>query len=681
MSDRQKRSAGSPAPRNVRQTKRRRVSSPQQTQTTRKRSRQTSTVPQTLVRPRVQNKPGKRQRLGPVPVSKKRSRQTTTNTSPAPPKKQRRVNTNNIFPHQRHVQTMVRRVIQTPQLRGGLVWHGTGTGKTVSSLAILIEYLRHQYERRPYLVVVSHRSNIKENGYGTYVRNIRKHFPSVNPSVLDSVHFMTYAKLANRLGLMRYQAKWSDWKTRGLVIIVDESHVLTDATKPRVQKQNDATALWNVKTWISSTFRNVSSGGPHHVYCLTATPGSTIQGFLRTMNVVRPRGIDAFTPESILTNPVVKQIVSYADIRNNYSIFPRIVDPNVRDVTTNLSFIHYLVLCLYIGKHISKTSVRNHVSCGELYLRKARAMEDIVYTSDSSRLLKGPVFTHLCGEYGSRTPSGSVPLVNTTSNRPVTSCQNSKMPLISPKIQQCLRNCATKPGKHLLYVSSHTLIPVIHAVLRQRYGFSDASRYASRGQSVPVAGNRFLSITKSNEQAKFASFFNDPGVDNTSGQAIKVLIVSGQNYMGLNVRGLRGIHATAPFVTSAGHTQFKGRGARAYGHINLPEPERTTSMYIYDASVTLPANASNSFHDSVQTYLESIGGKPLTKTTIDTVSKGYAWLVTEFKKATKNTRGLNMPMNGTGIYPLPSDITRFLQQSLAQKEFSRFIERFVSTVT
>ena len=576
---------------------------------------------------------------------------------------------------------MVRRVIQTPQLRGGLVWHGTGTGKTVSSLSILIEYLRHQYARRPYLVVVSHRSNIKENGYGTYARNIRKHFPSVNPSVLDSVHFMTYAKLANRLGLMRYQTKWPDWKTRGLVIIVDESHVLTDATKPRVQKQNDATAMWNVKTWISSTFRNVSSGGPHDVYCLTATPGSTIQGFLRTMNVVRPRGVDAFTPESILTNPDVKQIVSYADIRNNYSIFPRIVEPNVRDVTTNLSFIHYLVLCLYIGKHISKTSVRNHVSCGELYLRKARAMEDIVYTSDSSRLLKGPVFAHLCGEYGSQTPSGSVPLVNTTTNRPVTSCQNSKMPLISPKIQQCLRNCATKPGKQLLYVSSHTLIPVIHAVLRQRYGFSDASRYASRGQAVPGGGNRFLSITKSNEQAKFASFFNDPGMDNTTGQAVKLLIVSGQNYMGLNVRGLRGIHATAPFVTSSGHTQFKGRGARAYGHINLPEPERTTSMYIYDASVTAPANASNSFHDSVQTYLESIGGKPLTKTTLDTVSKGYAWLVTEFKKATKNTRGLNTPMNGSGVYPLPSDITRFLQQSLAQKEFSRFIDRFVSFVT
>jgi len=153
--------------------------------------------------------------------------------------------------------------------------------------------------------------------------------------------------------------------------------------------------------------------------------------------------------------------------------------------------------------------------------------------------------------------------------------------------------------------------------------------------------------------------------------------------MGLNVRGLRGIHATAPFVTSAGHTQFKGRGARAYGHANLPEPERTTSMYIYTTSVTPPGgttNRSNSFQTSVQSYLESIGGKPLTATTLDTVTKGYKWLLGEFKKATKNIKGSNTPVNWSRSYPLPSDITRFLQQSLAQKEFSMFIDRFVSSV-
>jgi len=226
-------------------------------------------------------------------------------------------------------------------------------------------------------------------------------------------------------------------------------------------------------------------------------------------------------------------------------------------------------------------------------------------------------------------------------------------------------------------------MPVIHAVLRQQYGFSDAARYAARNQAVPGQAPRFLSITKSTEQAKFASFFNDPGMGNASGQAVKLLIVSGQNYMGLNVRGLRGIHATAPFVTSAGHTQFKGRGARAYGHANLPQRDQTTSMYIYEASVAPPTSLGNigPFQDLVHMYIQTISGKALTKVTLDTVTKGYVWLVTEFKKASKNTKGLNTPMNTNGgFYPLPSDITRYLQQSLAQQEFAAFTNTFISRV-
>ena len=702
-----------------RKMKRRRVESPDlpsQQQTVRipgggrgqKRGRNSSTLNSNGVVPQ-QERPGKRMRNVPLvipnnPISsqqrqdlprarpQKRSR-NSSNQQPGPSrpvgqrKSQESMQPNKLFPHQRHVQGMVRDVIEgtkTPILRGGLVWHGTGTGKTVSSLSILVEYIRRGMTDRPYIVVVSHRSNIKENGREKYQRNLREHFPSVSPTALDPVHFLSYAQLANRLGLMRYREKWPDWKRRGLVIIIDESHVLTGAEKPRVVKQNDATATWKIRVWLETVFRRSTtqtSNAPQHIYCLTATPGASVKDFLRTINIIRPVTMTPLTQETVFVNPVVKRMVSYADIRNNYNIFPRPVAPNIQDVSVQLSFLHYIVICYSIGKMLfARGDMKDHDSCGETYLKKARSLEDIMYTSGIYSVLKGPVFETLCREYKTDT-TGSVsiaPSVNTKSNRIVSDCDQPKLPIISPKIQQCIKNVTTKKGKHLLYIASHTHIPVIEAVLRQQYGFTDASSSARRKQSLRAPGKRFLAITKNTEQAKFADYFNSPGGDNSQGDIIKILIVSGQNYMGLNVRGLRGIHATSPFVTHSGHTQFQGRGARAYGHSNLPRDDRTTSAYMYESSVRSHRNTGE-FDSIVSSYIESIGGKKMTDATLGHVKRGYEWLVKSFRQAVAHKRNLNVPM--PRHYPLPSDIVRIVQVSKSQQNYAKFKERVIQFIT
>lgn len=640
---------------------------------------------------------GKRVRLAPVQVPDRSLRTPMARVSPPNepgpsdpgPSRPRRqqvstpLQPNKLFPHQQHVQSMVRRVLDgtsVPTLRGGLVWHGTGTGKTVSSLSILVEYIRHKSQgKNPYLVVVSHRSNIKENGPEKYRRNLRQHFPSVDASALDGVHFLTYAQFANRLGLMRYREKWTDWKRRGMVVIIDESHVLTESQKPRVMKQNDATAAWKTKVWLDTVFRRATtqtSNAPHHIYCLTATPGATVQEFLKTINLVRPGSMAPLTQETVFINAAVKKMISYADIRNNYNIFPRPVEPSIRDVSVNLSLLHYVVICYSIGKLLASGEMKEHEACGEMYLRKARSLEDIMYTTNTSTVLKGPVFEALCRDYKIDT-TGSVsisPSVNTRSNRSIPGCDQPKLPIISPKIQKCIKNVATKPGKQLLYITSHTHIPVVEAVLRQQYGFADASSSARRKQAIRTPAKRFLAISKHTEQAQFADYFNAPGGDNAQGEIVKILIVSGQNYMGLNVRGLRGIHATVPFVTDSAHTQFQGRGARAYGHSNLPREDRTTSAYMYESNVNAGGN-SRTFTDTVSRTIESIGGRKMTAATLGHVQRGYDWLVRTFRQAVAHKRNLDIPM--PRHYPLPSDIVRAVQVSRSQQNYAKFKERMI----
>ena len=522
--------------------------------------------------------------------------------------------------HQRDAIAMAEGARKSTTMRGGLVWHTTGSGKTISALGIALAFAGTKQK----ICFVSHRENVSE--IERRWKDDIKRFPGKKVPAVD---FLTHRMFANRVGDGERRGKWgNNWEKNGLVVIADESHIMIDQSRPNELKQNEETGQWRAAKFLES--RAFRENKTSKVFLLSATPSKTAAGLLRSLNIVRPRGTKAWTtPEEAQSSPVFKKIVSYvekAQLAKAGVYAKEVAPPSDAKLDWSVQPAHYLALLRSVGSNgVSPASLEK---CGERMLEKARELEDIMLITDLKNAVKGSVsMKNFCEAY---TFDGHSPLVSGGS-----CTSGDKSAIISPKISAMLHNAVYRPGKQLVYVPRHHAVRQMLDVLKKRYKFEPAPKSVPKTQAY-----RAIAVTSRQHAADRLKIFDDPA--NINGQLVKILFISGKYFTGLDVKALRGIHSLVPFVSHTAHKQFEGRGARAFGHHALAKHHRNVTKYEYRAHLDTDAAKA----DDVEALAKATFGK-VTPATLKTMKSGYNVL----KSMAPHKK-----------FPMPSDAVAALQR-------------------
>ncbi len=540
-----------------------------------------------------------------------------------------------LLKHQRDAIAMAEGVRTSKNMRGGLVWHTTGSGKTITALGIALAFAGQGKQK---ICFVSHRENVSE--IERRWKDDITRFPGQN---VPAIEFLTHRMFANRVGDGGDGGdggKWHGrWKKHGLVVIADESHIMIDQKRPRILKQNEMTGQWCAAKFLES--RAFRDNKDSKVFLLSATPSKTAAGFLRSLNLVRPRGVDKWkTPEEARSSPVFKKIVSYvekAQLAKAGVYAKELAPPSDAKLDWAIQPSHYLALLRSVGS--SGVSMASLEKCGEKMLEKARELEDLALVTDLKHAIKGRVsMKNFCEAY---TFDGHSPLVSGKS-----CASGDKTAIISPKVSAMLHNAVYQPGKQLVYVPRHHAVRQLMRVLEKRYKFEPASSVTK------TPARRAIAVTSRQHAADRLKIFDDPA--NVDGRLVKILFISGTYFTGLDVKALRGIHSLAPFVSHTAHKQFEGRGARAFGHHALAKPYRNVTKYEYRAHLDTDAAEA----DDVEVLAKAVFGK-VTSASLKTMKKGYDVL----KSMAPHKK-----------FPMPSDATATIQKKGADTRADRFAQ-------
>jgi hypothetical protein len=213
-----------------------------------------------------------------------------------------------LAPHQLAVSEMAKLMAAIPveqlgEHRGLLVWHGTGTGKTVSSLAIIMAF----WPSDKRIVLVSTKSNTNQ-AIQSYKREAPRFFPEMvklisadykkrkggggamsetdafNAALSERVQGLTFVEARNRIAASKAEFKTVKaiplHEGSGSVLIIDEAQGL--AMTSRTDPKGDAIKLGCALRSLSpEKMRKI------RVFAMTATPGNSIKQWLRLLSVVR----------------------------------------------------------------------------------------------------------------------------------------------------------------------------------------------------------------------------------------------------------------------------------------------------------------------------------------------------------------------------------------------------------
>ena len=288
-----------------------------------------------------------------------------------------------------------------PHYRGGLVWHGTGSGKTITGLGIIMRYLKlcDMLEKSnlpvPYICVVTTQSNSRQNGMDKYLQNLMTYYPEFAHELAREIHpeigsgetvrifealkdvftkrvrFFTYITFASCAGLYRRNNIEKDelcnemrnhalsqhpWRERGMVLLLDESHELVKADLNDLKegesnsKKNEYQAILRTKKLLEKNSRNPF----FHTYCLTATPGTSIKEYVDTINLVRPVGQEKFKEPALVSGtitPPLKDYVHYVNLEKDTRYF---APTSKTTFQMPICKEHYLLTLGFIVKHLNK---------------------------------------------------------------------------------------------------------------------------------------------------------------------------------------------------------------------------------------------------------------------------------------------------------------------------------------
>ena len=381
----------------------------------------------------------------------------------------------------------------------------------------------------------------------------------------------TFVELATdaRLGGREYSRSDEDFFVRtGAVVIMDEAQSLF-----LPKKANEVAGYNGLRAYLEGRV-----SGPHarqdpharvHLYALSATPGDTVQDYLRLLNVVRPAGSREFTPADAGRPQVFKNLVLYADIRGDTSHYGQLAGGAPQNVRVPMTPAYYAAFL----KAFAGETVRDYGSAPESkksgFLAKAKQASNFL-TEAQYRAF----FTPAHVEAVSRpTPGMPVPAL--------VRVDRSKV-MLSDKTRVALRSAVQLGGKQYVYTSDARTLKALGAAL-DALGYErvtlDHMDHVGGGRSGTYrvslrspkpryiafkTGTLHGDTMEHSHLSALKAFFNDEA--NKDGRVCKILLATGEHYQGLNLFHLRGVHILDPLFQKSADEQAVGRALRYCGH-------------------------------------------------------------------------------------------------------------------
>ena len=471
--------------------------------------------------------------------------------------------------HQVAVFEMARAILQQGQAvakqRGLVCFHATGSGKTNTCLAIIIaaKLAERATGIKFRIVLATTPSNRRGNSELVYRENLKRFFPQFQslfpPNKMD-------------FSLESYTA--SNWygkqptASSPLVLLADECQNLIIPAK---EVQAYAANLSHLRRWLMTPEVKRHS----YFFGLSGTPGETVESWIDVLNLASLSG-ETFSRRA---DPrAFGKLISYVDPRGDRSMYGTLVDKKPINVDVPMNEAHYLLMLKTVasGKYDEE-------------LRKGREFRFYKMPLQKTSLLTKTEAMNVLGyqeenwfEYGDR------------------------QLYVGTKLLKVAENAKNMQGKQYVFAADPTVAKSIEAVLDA----SEANRLSVKdipeppGRGVKISKDaidvffakhapklRFVSFgtgvrpggsQDARHLAVFKEIFNDPR--NKHGEYVKIMIATQSFYVGIDLKGLRGVHIAQPLPTVADDLQAVGRALRGCGHAELDPSNRNARVLRYFAT-------------------------------------------------------------------------------------------------
>jgi hypothetical protein len=496
--------------------------------------------------------------------------------------------------------------------RGLLTFHNTGSGKTLTALAIAVAF----WPSKKRIYLVTSKANRDFNDPKKYAQNIIRFFPAYAHAIIAAhrkaheknsgltddailerafqkrVQFLSFRQATHAVHPEKKDGgefkKWASvpalWEGPGSVLLIDEAQGLaTQGSRddPKGEGYRFGTSLRSLN---KVQLRKV------HVFALTATPGSTIKEWLALASLVRRadqsdmardapeleesikkavRTSGTLATVSKYVQDMLGGLVSYVDMRSDLSRHACIKEITYRvpmDKWYYLAYLNAMSTLRLPAKGVDQAHFKFDPRKPDRYMRKMRALGNFMPATAWSWV---PRHVH-----------------DAFRHQNMVIVDGNQKKLVSEKFVRLVKALVFLKGKQYVYtVGPRLSTEATLALALEMWGdFEDVTervvKFGSRG--LKPTGKNFVIIKdegltgSSGALENLKKSFDHP--DNLRGEYIKIIIATGRYYEGLDVRGLRYVHISEPLHTSLAEVQAIGRGVRNCAHEGLPVKERTVTV-------------------------------------------------------------------------------------------------------
>ncbi|KAI3432505.1 hypothetical protein D9Q98_004054 [Chlorella vulgaris] len=518
-------------------------------------------------------------------------------------------------------------------MRGLLVYHGTGTGKTLSTAAIMLAFQRYWHlaeqapdrvdiranpsleQFLPHIYLVSTPDNLKNNSPAKYVQLISTFFPrqlaaltpktgaarqqwlfrkiggnpqepndpyskkDVPGSVVKRISFIM---LANQLftnqktsqGLLQQEAFFRQPK----VLIIDEVHNLAEYAK-----KNPESPMGKLYRWFVT---DIAKSSNCIAFVLSATPGKSKSEWMDTLNIVRPVRAAPFQVSDVTQRPQrFRGLVSYIDLSSDPGRVAKVRQSRVFvELDDKYSVAYIDKYGADLGEKSKKTGQYEYdPSRPDVYLQTVRQLGDFLTPKQYGAWFDLKDF---------KDSKQVVPI-------------NNELHLASCKLLAVVSRVLASPGKQYVYsaFAQQHLAYLLNKNNLEELASGEHFLGTGTAESIVQRFFKYCRERKKHFFIKYAQFsaqttsrgaetketrdlamaaFDHP--DNSSGKYIKALLATGKNYEGLDLTGIMGVHIVEPMPNQLMLKQVIGRGARVCSHKHIKDPkDRIVRVFHYVA--------------------------------------------------------------------------------------------------
>lgn len=519
----------------------------------------------------------------------------------------------------------VERYLMETNIRGLLIFHSPGTGKTILAAA-LAEHFRINQPKRKIIILLA------KSLQGNFEKNIRKYMKfnphasnaEKNPDFIEetlkrykfissnaSNMFAQISKIQKSESEIAYEKSLAELNEHistksnfleNTLIIMDEAHNIASAIK---NGSKNAVKLYNT---IMKT-RNIK------LIFLTGTPivntpfelvpiFNMLKGYMGKVkytlfpenqldfyNLFLSGAADSINGlqiknKAVFQNRITGLLSYYGDFYFQNEVkkdFPIQLPTKVEVV--NMSIFQYI-------RYQRMRDIENKESS----YTKANTSENFAFkdpskTSSSYRIRSRQV-SNYCIPENALVFNAEKTSVQKFINR-ISPEDLDDLEKYSPKFQKILDNIALYPDSlsvvYSEFVSGEGLAIFAHVIERKKYIYWRDANEVGEEFDLPIQKVAKISkkltyavisgnVPYSEREAIIRTFNNKK---NISGDYIALLLISKSGAEGLSLRNVRSIHIMEPFWNYARIEQIIARGVRFHSHTDLPENERTVQSYIY----------------------------------------------------------------------------------------------------